>query len=358
MNITLPQLFQPSINFKDKLFFTKHLSVMIKAGIPIGEALETLAEQNKAGQMRSILIDVDEKVKNGDSLANYLEQYPKTFDQFYISLVQVGEESGTLEESLNFLSKQLAKDYALKQKIQGAMMYPGLVLFATSVMGGYIALFVLPQLVSFFNAFAFELPLATKILLGVASLMKGYGILIIGGLVGIFFLLNFMVQLPLFKPTWHKIILKIPLIGPMLQYGQLARFSRNFGVLIQAGLPINRSLEVTAVTLSNVQFKEHVTEMANILQKGTSINNILEDKKYPEFPSLVTKMIGVGEKTGKIDETLIYLGDFYEEEIEGLSKNLTTVLEPIMLLAIGLIVAFVAFAIISPIYELTGSIRN
>jgi len=331
---------------------------MIKAGIPIGESLDTLAEQSKDGAMRSILNSVYEKVKNGDSLANALGQYPKTFDEFYVSLVQVGEESGTLEESLTFLAKQLAKDYALKQKIQGAMMYPGLVLFATSVMGGFIALFVLPQLVSFFDAFAFELPLATRILLGIASLMESYGILIIGGIISSFFLFNFMVQLPAFKPAWHKLILRIPLIGPMLQYGQLARFARNFGVLIQAGLPINRSLEVTAITLNNVQFKEHVKEMANILQKGTNINDILEDKKYPEFPSLVTKMIGVGEKTGKIDETLIYLGDFYEEEIDGLSKNLTTVLEPIMLLTIGLIVAFVAFAIISPIYELTGSIRN
>jgi len=134
--------------------------------------------------------------------------------------------------------------------------------------------------------------------------------------------------------------------------------TRNLGILIKAGLPINKSLDVTADTLSNLQFRTHTKEISVALKKGKNIQDILHDKNYPEFPRLVEKMIGVGEKTGNLDSTLIYLGDFYEEEIDNLSKNLSTTLEPIMLLVIGLIVAFVAFAIISPIYELTGSIRR
>jgi type II secretory pathway component PulF len=350
--------FTQNVSFQEKLFFTKHLSTMIKAGIPIGEALDTLAEQSRGGTMKRILNTVYNKVKNGETLAKALGEYPHIFDDFYVSLVEVGEESGTLEESLAFLSKQLGKDYALKQKIQGAMMYPGLVFFATFIMGGYIALFVLPQLVGFFDAFDFELPLATRLLLFVANMMKNYGVLIMTSIAGLFFLSSLFVQLKAIKIHWHKLLLQVPLFGTMMKYGQLARFTRNFGVLIQAGLPINRSLEVTANTLSNLQFRTHVMEMSSILKKGKNIHEILDDKKYPEFPTLISKMIGVGEKTGKIDETLIYLGDFYEDEIDNISKSLTTILEPIMLLAIGLVVAFVAFAIISPIYELTGSIRR
>ncbi|MDH5533908.1 MAG: type II secretion system F family protein [Candidatus Pacebacteria bacterium] len=350
--------FTQNVSFQEKLFFTKHLSTMIKAGIPIGEAMESLTEQGKNGVMKKVLGEVYDKVKNGETLAKALGEYPHIFDDFYVSLIKVGEESGTLEESLVFLSKQLGKDYALKQKIQGAMMYPGLVFFATTVMGGYISLFVLPQLVGFFDAFDFELPLATRILLLIANTMKSYGVMIMGSLIALFFLTSLFVQLRPIKIHWDKFLLKIPLFGTMIKYGQLARFTRNFGVLIQAGLPINRSLEVTANTLSNLQFNIHVMELSANLKKGKNISDILEDKKYPEFPTLISKMVGVGEKTGKLDETLIYLGDFYEDEIDNISKSLTTVLEPIMLLGIGLVVAFVAFAIISPIYELTGSIRR
>lgn len=358
MDINLPLFSQPHVSFQEKLFFAKHLSTMIKAGIPIGEALESLADQSKKAGMKKVLGQVYEKVKNGSSLAGALEEFPGVFDSFFISLVKVGEESGTLEESMDFLAKQLAKDYSLRQKIQGAMMYPGIVLAATFVMGGFISLFVLPQLVGFFDAFEFELPLATKLLLIIATVMQKYGILIFSSFFALFTIGGILVRNPLVKPIWHSFLLKIPLIGQMLQYGQLARFSRNFGVLIQSGLPIQRSLEVTALTLSNVQFQSHVTEMSETLNKGTSINDILTKNKYSEFPDLVTKMIAVGEKTGKLDDTLVYLGDFYEEEIDSISKNLTTTLEPILLLGIGIVVAFVAFAIISPIYELTGSIRR
>lgn len=361
MKITLPAqitYFLNRISFQEKLFFTKHLATMVKAGIPIGDALETLIEQSRNSSMRSVLSQVYDKVKNGETMANSLKKFPHVFDEFYVSLVEVGEESGTLEESLNFLAKQLGKDYSLRQKIQGAMMYPGLVFFATTLMGGYIALFVLPQLVTFFEAFEFNLPITTKILLFVANIMKNYGILIVLTLLAIVVVLYTFIQLKPIKLIWHSLILKIPLFGSLLQYGQLARFTRNFGVLIKSGLPINRSLEVTANTLSNLTFRNHVLEISSILDKGTDIHKALEQKKFPEFPPLVGKMIGVGEKTGKIDETLIYLGEFYEEEIDNISKNLSTTLEPIMLLGIGLIVAFVAFAIVSPIYELTGSIRR
>lgn len=346
------------VSFLDKLLFTKHLATMIKAGIPITEALDTLVDQAKSKAFKKVLSAVLADVENGQSLAKSLGKYPKVFDQFYISLIEIGEESGTLEENFEFLAKQLAKDYALRKKIQSAMLYPGLVFSATFIMGGFIALFILPKLVDFFSAFEIELPISTKILLFVANTMKDYGLILAGGFLGISFLVYLIFQLPKVKPWWHKVILKLSVFGDLLAYSQLARFSRNLGTLLKSGVPVTKSLETTANTLSNLKFKKDLIEIAQILSKGKNIGDALEQKKFSEFPPLVAKMITVGEKTGKLEKTLLYLGDFYEEEIDNISKNLTTILEPILLITIGLVVGFVALAIISPIYELTGSIRR
>lgn len=346
------------VSFLDKLLFTKHLAVMIKAGIPITEALATLVDQTKSQAFKKVLSGVLSDVENGQSLAKSLEKFPKVFDEFYVSLVEIGEESGTLEGNLEFLSLQLAKDYSLRKKIQGAMLYPGLVFTATFIMGGFIALFVLPKLVDFFSAFEIKLPITTRILLFFANTMKNYGVFIFGGLVLFMFVSSLVLSLPKVKPWWHRVILKFPLFGEMLAYGQLARFARNLGTLIKSGVPVTKSLETTADTLSNLKFKNDLNEINEYLTKGKNIGDALDSKKYAEFPPLVSKMISVGEKTGKLEETLLYLGDFYEDEIDNISKNLTTILEPVLLIAIGLIVGFVALAIISPIYELTGSIRR
>lgn len=346
------------VSFLEKLLFTKHLATMVKAGIPIAEALDTLVEQAKTRTFKNVLSSVLADIENGQALAKSLGKHPQVFDQFYISLIEVGEESGTLEENLEFLAKQLAKDYNLRKKIQGAMLYPALVFLATFIMGGFISLFILPKLVDFFEAFEVELPLATKILLFFANIMKNYGIVLFISAFVLLLLGYFTLQLSKVKSVWHRMILKLPLFGNLIVYEQLARFSRNLGVMLKSGVPVTRSLETTAHTLSNLKFKKDLLEIEKILAKGKNIGDTLEQKKFSEFPPLVAKMISVGEKTGKLDETLLYLGDFYEDEIDNISKNLTTILEPILLITIGLVVGFVALAIISPIYELTGSIRR
>lgn len=346
------------ISFVDKLLFTKHLSTMLKAGIPIAESLDTLAKQTRSGSMKRVLQQLLRDVENGQSLAHALTQFPKVFDELYVSLIRVGEESGTLEENCAYLAVQLGKDNALRGKIQGALMYPGLVLTATLVMGGFISLFILPQLVDFFGSFQMELPLSTRILLTVATFMKSYGVVTIAGSIGAMVVVSLVVQTPGVKPLWHRLLLHLPLIGNMIAYGQLARFSRNLGVLLQSGVTVTRSLEVAGQSLSSVPFQRAVIELSTSLDKGTTIGDTMEKKGMTIFPMLVSRMVKVGEKSGKLEDVLLYLGDFYEEEIDSISKNLTTILEPILLIVIGLVVGFVAVAIIGPIYNLTGSISQ
>lgn len=344
------------VSHLEKLLFTKHLSVMVRSGIPLLESIETLISQTKSPTFRGILEAVHSGVKNGQALALTLGRYPKVFDSFYLSMVRVGEESGTLEESLDFLARQLAKENALRNKVRGAMMYPMLLLSAVGIMGGFIALFVLPQLVKFFEAFNVALPVATRILLFVANLMKDYGVLIVGGTVVLAFGLIAVLNSPPVKPYWHIIQLKLPLFGPFFVSVNLANMARNLGVLLKTGVPVTRSLEVTAETLDNLKFKRDLLEVSQKLSRGKNISAAMSNPSYFEFPSIVSKMIGVGEKTGQLEETLLYLSEFYEDDIDNFTKNLTTVLEPFLLIGIGLVVGFVALAIISPIYELTGSI--
>lgn len=342
----------------DVLLFTRHLATMIKSGIPISEALLTLSHQTKNQTFKKIIDSVSANVQNGQPLAKALAKQPKIFDQFYVSLIEISEKSGSMDENLDFIAKQLAKNYSLKKKIQTALLYPSLIFVTAVIMGGFISLFILPQLVDFFEALDIDLPLTTKILLIIASAFKNYGTLIIVFFISFFVLFKAIIKTSLIKPKWDALLIKLPIIGAFIVSSQLAQFSRNFGLLVKSGIPIQKSIDITANTLSNLKFKNDLLNISSSLAKGINISEEMEKERYSEFPPLVSKMIGVGEKTGNIDESLLYLGDFYEEEIDNFSKNLTTVLEPILLVTIGLIVGFVALSIITPIYELTGSIRR
>lgn len=346
------------VPYQERLLFTKHLDTMIRSGIPIDEALETLEDQVNSKSFKKVIKKIISDVKNGQSLTKSFKKHPVVFDDFYVSLIEVGEESGTLEDNLGFLSKQLAKDYSLRKKIIGALFYPALVMGATAGLGIFVSIIILPQLVKFFKSFNVDLPPATKALLFIAETFQNYGFAILFLLVAFLVAFFIFTQMKKTKAIWHAIVIRIPLFGKLLSYGQISRFARNFGTLIQSGVPVTRSLEITANTLSNLKFKNDLFEILSQLNKGKKIGSSMENKKYFEFPSIVTKMISVGEKSGKLDESLIYLGTFYEDEIDDISKNLTTIIEPVLLIVIAIVVGFVALAIISPIYELTGSIRK
>jgi len=351
-------IFTSGPTFQEKLLFTKHLDTMIKSGIPIDEALVTLMEQTKTKSFKAVIKKIVADIENGQSLSKALKKHNKIFNEFYTSLIEVGEESGTLEKNLDFLAKQMAKDYSLRKKILSALFYPALVLSATFVLGAFISFFILPRLVEFFESFDVELPPITKLLLFIASFMKNYGLYTFAVMLLFIISIVLLIRVEKIRIIWHGLIIRVPLFGRLISYGQLSRFSRNLGTLIQSGVPINRSMEITANTLSNLKFRYDLLQIAKSLSKGKNIGQTMEKKIYSEYPPIVSKMISIGEKTGKLDESLLYLGNFYEDEIDDVSKNLTTVIEPILLIFIALAVGFVALAIISPIYELTGSIRK
>lgn len=226
------------------------------------------------------------------------------------------------------------------------------------LVGGGISVFVLPQLIDLFKSMDFELPMATKVLLTFAGIMKHYGILILGAITGLILFLRFIIETHFIKPAWQIFLLKLPVVGTFIQNVELSAFCRNLGMMLKSGLPIAAALDTQKQSTTNYVFKNYLDIILSDVNKGKNISESITNNRLVYFSTLAVRMIGVGEKTGKLDESLVYLGDYFEEEVDATAKDFSVVLEPIILLGVGLIVAYLALAIISPIYQFTGNVKR
>lgn len=355
LNVNIP-FFAP-VSMVEKLTFTKRLSIMIKSGIVLSEAIGILSDQ-ASGYFKNVLKKIGEEIANGQPLHKAMSKYPQIFDPLYTNLVKIGEESGILEKNLDYLAVQMHKNYEFKNKIQTAMLYPIIVVIATFIAGAIVSIFVLPHLVDLFNSLDIKLPLSTKILLAIAGVMKNYGIYIISIFVLLIFVARAAIELPYIKPLWDNFLLRIPYISGFIQNAELASFCRNMGMMLQSGMPIVTALETERNATQNTVFRNYVGHFINGVEKGKTIEDTFKKGHFSYFPLIAVKIIGIGEKTGKLDESLMYLGDFFEEEVDVTTRNFSTTLEPIILLIVGLLVAFFAISIIGPIYQFTGSIQR
>ncbi len=260
-------------------------------------------------------------------------------------------------KSLVYLADELAKERAFRQKVRGALAYPIVVLVAALAVGLGVSFFVLPKLLDLFTGINVELPFTTRMLLSFATLMKDYGILLSIGVVFLVILIRFLISWPKSKPFFDNLILNLPLFGKIAQEIQLTLICRNLGVMLKSGLTIPTALEVESKAITNSIYQEYLRRLLDSVTKGQSLTSEFEKKTYSKIPLIAAKMVSVGEQTGKLDETFMYLADYFDDSVEDSVKNITTLLEPILLLTIGVIVGFVALSIITPIYSLTGSIN-
>ncbi len=339
-----------------KVTFAKHMSLMIKAGLPIDEAVRVLAEQAQ-GRFRKALMGVHAAVEGGRQLSEGFAQYPKIFPELFIATVRAGESSGTLERSLDDLALQLTKSYDLQRKIRGAMIYPVLVLVAAAGIGMGLSLFVLPRVIGLFDSITVELPLATRLMIGFSRFMVAYGVPFSIGLVAaVFGLIQFLGWKPI-RPFSHGVLLRIPVFGVLARNFNLAMFARTMATLLKSGITIGDAFEIVSATLRNARFKKALLRVKQGTETGVPASTILEE--FPHlFPSIATRMLAVGERSGKLEETFQYLAEFYEDEVDVTTKNLSTILEPVLLIVIGLTVAYIAVAIITPIYNFIGNIER
>ena len=339
-----------------KVTFAKHLSLMIKAGLPIDEAIRTLAEQSQ-GRFRRAMEGVLKAVETGRQLSDGFAQYPRIFSDLFVATIRAGEASGTLEKSLDDLAVQLTKNFELVRKIRGAMTYPILVMVAAGGVGIGLSLFVLPRVIGLFQSITVQLPLGTRLLLGFSGFMARYGVQAVAGFaLGVFALVQFLRWRPI-RPASHAALLAVPVFGTLARNFNIAMFARTMGTLLRSGIPIGEAFQITSDTLRNERYKAALRRVRAGTETGVPASTVLEE--FPRlFPSITTRMLAVGERSGKLEETFQYLAEFYEDEVDTTTKDLSTVLEPILLIVIGLTVAYIAVAIIAPIYNFIGSIER
>ena len=337
---------------KERILFIKRLSTLIRAGVPLLSALVMIKKQAKSKVMIRIMDQVIRDTENGQYLATSLGKFRKIFGELTINIIEIGEVSGTLGENLDYLAEELKKKQALRRKVVSASVYPIFIIIATFGITVLLTVFVFPKILPIFRSVNFELPWTTRVLIFLSSLMINHGLLIFLGLIVLVVGVWLLLKLDRFKFAFHRMLIALPLVGRLTQGYNMANICRTTGLLLRTSVNIVRSTKITANTTTNLVYKKELNEIAEKLTKGESISTHMEAKpKF--FPSIASQMISVGESTGNLSETFIYLSNMYEEEVDDLTKNLSTVIEPLLLIFMGVLVGFVAISIITPIYGIT-----
>lgn len=351
-SIDLNKYFQKPTN-KDVVIFTRQLSTLIDADMPLAEGLRTLARQFEKPTLRKIISEISDTVEGGSSLSNALSSHPKLFSSFYIKLVQSGEVSGKLHEALLYLADHLEKSQEINSKIKGALAYPAFVVFALIVVAGIMVVYVLPQLLAIFkDVGAEDLPLTTRMLIWVTSFVNNYIYYIFITIFGSIFFGWRYVQTPEGKTTFDNFKINMPALGTVVKNLYLARISESLSTLIKSGIPILDTIHITSDLVGNANYQKILLDAEDNVRGGGNISDVFN--KYKEIPPLMTSMVSIGEKTGKLDFMLEHISKFYKSESDNTIGNIATLIEPILVLILGVAVAILVSAILLPIYNLVN----
>jgi type IV pilus assembly protein PilC len=339
------------VGSKDKLFFIRNLRVMTVAGVSLPRAIGTLAEQAKNKNFKKALAKIQEKIIHGQSLSQSMQEYPEIFPEIFQNMVKVGEESGTLEQVLNNLSLQLEKQQELKSKIVSALIYPLVVLSAMVGIGFLMLIIVVPQLAETFAELELTLPFTTRIVIWLGTTAKQYWYLLPIVIFGLVFIIRQILKLKSGKRLFDKLFLKLPALSKLVRETSSASFARTLSSLTASGVPLIKSLEIIAGTLGNVYFKDSLLEAVEQIKKGIKLSEALKPYNDLYLP-IVIQMVEIGEETGETSQILNQLATFLEDEVTNATKNLASIIEPLLMLVVGGAVGFFAISMIQPMYSM------
>ena len=341
------------VGAKDIVVFSRQFSVLISANVAMVQALKILVDQTNNLTLKMIVSEVADAVDAGSTLSEALSKQPKVFSNFYISVVKSGETSGKLDEVLNYLADEMEKDYDMMSKIRGAMIYPAFVLCSLGVVGVVMMVFVVPKLTAILTESGAELPLTTKILIGTSSFMTNYWWLLLIIIAALIFAFRLYVNKPKGRRQLDYLKLKLPIFGHLFQLIYLVRFTRSMNTLIVGGVTIDNSLKVAAEVVGNKIYQELIEETIKEVEDGNSISSVFQNSKT--IPKMVSQMLSVGEKTGKMDIILDRISNFYGREVSNMVANLMTLMEPLIMVIMGVAVGIMVAAIILPMYNLASN---
>ncbi|MEK9174418.1 MAG: type II secretion system F family protein [Patescibacteria group bacterium] len=340
------------VSLQEKMIFARHLALMIRAGFSLNKALETLSRQTKNKYFATALKNISGRVVAGENFSQAISTYPNIFSDIFVSMAKVGEASGKLEGTLRLVTLHLKREYMLKRKVRGALVYPVIIILAMLAVGAVMMAFVLPQLATTFSELNVPLPLSTQIIFSVSNFMSRYWyFLIFAVAVGSYAVYFFLRQTALGRKAVNLFLLKTPLFSDITKKINSARFARTLSSLLLSGIQLNESIRITSDTLTNYFYKKAVIETVAEIEKGKTLSSLLV--KHPKlFPPVVTEMVAVGEETGSLTGILRELARFFESEVSIATKSLSAVIEPIIMIFVGLAVGIFALSIIQPIYSI------
>lgn len=340
------------VKSKDRIIFTRQLSTLIGAGLPLVQSLRTVRGQVASKPLQTIIDAVIANVEGGSTLSNAFAAHPKVFNQVYVSLIAAGESSGTLDTTLERLANQQEKDAAIASKIRGAMIYPAIVMGVVVLVLVFMLTTVLPQVGSLYKDLDKTLPFLTQALLAISSFVVNFWWLVIIALAGGVYALRNYAKSSAGHREFDALKMRFPVFGALFMKVYMARYSRTLGTLVQSGLPLLQALEITKDAVNNVIVGDTIDESIKQVRGGKALSTTLEGKK--SFLPLVPQMIKIGEQSGTIDQMLDRLAIFYETEVDDEVKNLSTTIEPIMMVVLGVTVGLIVLAVLLPVYNLIG----
>ena len=346
--------FLNKVSTKDLAIFSRQLAVMMQSRVAVTQSLKSLSVQIKNKSFRDKILKIAQLVEEGNSLSDAFAVFPEVFNVFYISLIKTGEASGKISDSLTYLSNHLEREHDIVSQIKSAMIYPAFVISVLTVVISIVILFVMPKLTELLKQTTTKPPAFTALMINFYSFLASYGWILIFGFFLLILLLIVYFKTKEGRKKYDRLSLKIPFISGFLKKIFLMRFAENISTLIGAGLSINNALKITRDTVDNIVYREILTETEERVSEGEKISSVLV--KYPDYaPPFVVQMIQVGEETGKLDKNLMEIVDFYEKEVNRAIATFTALLEPILIIFLGLVVALMAISVIEPLYGSLGT---
>lgn len=344
-----------SVPIHQKIIFAKNLAAMIAAGLPLSRALSVIERQMGNKTMKKILNDVNEQIKKGKSLSDSLASYPSVFPPLFVSMVKSGEESGGLSESLNTVSSQLERVYYMERKLRGALVYPALIICLIIVIGIVMFIYVVPKLTANFEGLNIELPWSTQLIIFSSNFLKNHYLIAIAAVVAIVAAISSILKTDKGKRLFDLVSLRFPIIGAMVIETNSARTARTLSSLLSSGVNVVEAIQITEDVVQNFYFKRVLEKARESIQKGTPLSApFAENNKI--YPIFFAEMVAAGEETGNLAKMLADVGTFYENEVDQKTKDFSTIIEPLIMIVIGSAVGFFAYAMLTPMYTMMGSI--
>jgi type IV pilus assembly protein PilC len=345
-----------SVPLKEKMIFARNLSIMVASGLTVSRSVNNLAVQTENKTFKKILLDIYEEIQGGKALSEGLAKYPNVFGELFVNMVKVGETAGNLDEVLRIVAVQLDKEHELKSKVKGALIYPGVILTVMVIIGYIMLTFVLPKLLGVFKDMDAKLPAMTQMIVNLSDFLRNNGILTAIMFVSLILFLQWFLRRTAGKIALSWLSIKFPIFSPLVKQMNCARFARIYSSLLKSGVGSVEALKIISRTLTNYYYQQVLLNSIESIQKGVSLSKILSEHT-DVFPIMVSQIVQVGEETGKTEVVLLQLAEFYEEEVDQITKNLSAIIEPLLMVVIGSAVGFFAVAMLTPMYSMMDNIK-